>query len=67
MGTFSGKPLEKGKGFETRVAHPRPNQIRLPPHPPDIILPSIQSSLSPTNLESGRIIRTLMFFYSDAV
>ncbi len=27
-------PLEKGKGFEVRAAHPRPNKVFLPPPPP---------------------------------
>ena len=30
-------PLEKGKGFETRAAHPCPNQIRVHPPPPGFI------------------------------
>ena len=37
MGTFFGKndPYKReGKGFEARVAHPRPNQIQVPSPPP---------------------------------
>ena len=40
---WSKWPLEKGKGFEARAAHPRPNQSRVPPPPRD--LPSISFGL----------------------